>query len=455
MSELNEHALLREVQLAHNCSHPIRVTGDMARLATGEVVRRTLRLACRDRRKVICPACSYLYQGDAWILTSLGIQGGQEIDPAVASHPRLFVTLTAPSFGPVHNVRCHQLAAWRNDARELCRHGHPVSCHVQHTEDDPHLGSPICTDCLDYVGAVLWNAHLSRLWDRTMIQLRREVAAAGGTTSRRLPNIARLNYLKVAEFQRRGLVHVHVVLRADGPEHSDSPPPPWLDESLLATCLDRVVRRVRVMTPHQKPVVWGEQLTIDNLGAGTKDPARVARYIAKYSTKTTDGSLELARRFTSRIQIERLIGSDHFRQLALTAWDLGSDPDFESLNLRRHAQVFGYSGQIMTKSRGYSTTFSALRARRAAFTAPKNEYLVLDSFGYDGRGYSDPRAAQLAETIHTLRHELRVERAERRREGSRTPSQDSCESPVSAGESPGEFISGSSIISNDKGCELT
>jgi len=417
MTQFNEDAMLREVQLAHYCSHPIRVTGDMVRRETGEVVRRTLKLACRDRRKVVCPACSYLYQGDAWILTALGIRGGQEIDPAVSGHPRLFATLTAPSFGPVHNLQCLRTASRRNVGSDLCQHGHPVRCFVKHVDNDPLLGSPICADCFDYQGAVLWNAHVSRLWDRTMIQLRRAVAAQGHTTSRQLRDVARINYLKVAEFQKRGLVHIHVVLRADGPEHSHTPSPSWLDESVLATCLDNVVRNVYVNTPDDRRITWGQQLTIDDLGSSAKDPVKVARYIAKYSTKTTDGSLELARRFKSRLQIERLASGDHLRQLALTTWDLGGDAQFETLNLRFHAQVLGYSGQLMTKSRGYSTTFTALRSKRAAFTESNNEFLTLGGFTYDGRGYSDPWSSELAETLHTMHQQQRVRRAQRRWKG--------------------------------------
>ena len=77
-----------------------------SKYATGEVSERDLRVACKDRREVICPACSYLYRADTWILVSTGLVGGKGTPAVVGTHPRLFVTLTAPSFsGAVHTIR--------------------------------------------------------------------------------------------------------------------------------------------------------------------------------------------------------------------------------------------------------------------------------------------------------------------------------------------------------------
>ena len=104
MNSLERSLLLREVGLSGNCSHPIRLSGEMVNLATGEIGPGALRVACKDRRQAICPACSYLYKADAWVLVSTGLVGGKGVDDAVSNHPRLFVTLTAPSFGAVHTI---------------------------------------------------------------------------------------------------------------------------------------------------------------------------------------------------------------------------------------------------------------------------------------------------------------------------------------------------------------
>ena len=66
-----------------------------------------------------------------------------------------------------------------------------------------------------------------RLWERTSSELYREVAKAVAE-HRQLRRVVRLSYMKVVEFQRRGLVHLHVVIRADGADGPSEPPPAWL-----------------------------------------------------------------------------------------------------------------------------------------------------------------------------------------------------------------------------------
>lgn len=80
-------------------------------------------------------------KADAFHIIHAGLVGGRDfIPPEVAEHPRVFVTLTAPSFGPVHTrvatgnrtLRCYP----RGKA------GGP-SCIARHGVGDPLLGQPI------------------------------------------------------------------------------------------------------------------------------------------------------------------------------------------------------------------------------------------------------------------------------------------------------------------------
>jgi hypothetical protein len=118
--------------------------------------------------------------------------------------------------------------------------------------------------------------------------------------------------------------------------------------------------------------------------------------------------------------------------MALAAWDLESDPRLHGVRLRRHAHALGFTGQLVTKSRSYSTTFSALRAARSEFRAERSDdpSSVL-SVAYAGRGYQDPRAERLAVL---LQEELVLARKKARdagrslsdsRENSRMHSRDS------------------------------
>jgi hypothetical protein len=417
MNAEERKALIDEVRSASSCSHPIRLRGQMVDLATGEVESRQLRVACKDRRELVCPACSTVYRTDAWILVSAGLIGGKGVDPSVASNEKLFVTLTAPSFGAVHTSTRSGACHPRPSA--LCPHGRPTSCRRRHEQGDPELGSPLCEDCFDYEGAVLWNAHASRLFGATVLQLRRRLASHSKRQQSGKGSF-RLSYLKVAEAQRRGLIHFHLIFRVDGALQPPSAAPAWLDASLLETSLEGVIREVEIPSLDAGVIKWGEQFQIDAL-ISSDESSHVSSYLAKYSVKSTADDLALAYRFRNRAQIERAHLDKHRRRLALTAWDLGARTELAALRLRLHAQSLGFTGQLITKSRGFTTTFTALRQARAAYMAQGNERQVLeDTFAYLGRGYDHPRGTELAELFFEMDKALRVERKARRDAGKRS-----------------------------------
>jgi hypothetical protein len=404
-------SLIRELQGSSNCSHPIRLRGEIVNLATGEVTQHDLKVACKDRREIICPACSYLYRADTWILVSTGLVGGKGTPVVVGTHPRLFVTLTAPSFGAVHTIRDGgSCVSQQRKTKSQCIHRRPTYCTRRHSDNDVELGRPLCEQCFDYRGAVLWNAHSSRLWNNTIQLIRRLLAAEGGVGQPNLSVVAQLHYLKVAEVQRRGLTHFHCVLRLDGPKSVEAEPPAWASVELLERVVRSSIERVSAPDLDGRPVRWGRVYDIQDLAQSEEDAVKVAAYVAKYAAKTTDGSKELARRFRSRRQIVSLVDDLHLRRLALTAWDLGGEAKFESMHLRDHANTFGFTGQLITKSRAFSTTFAALRSARTDYMAGEREGDPVEgTFHFEGRGYDDPRGTQLAEFFFTSERELREE----------------------------------------------
>ena len=61
--------------------------------------------ACGNHRASVCPAYAETYRRDAWHLIAAGLRGGKGIPETVSEHPRLLLTFTAPSLGPVHTRR--------------------------------------------------------------------------------------------------------------------------------------------------------------------------------------------------------------------------------------------------------------------------------------------------------------------------------------------------------------
>ncbi|WP_353961963.1 replication initiator [Micromonospora peucetia] len=68
----------------------------------------------------VCPSCAHTYQRDAYQLLRAALVGGKDVPETVASHPAVFATFTAPSFGPVH-VRVVRKRTCGNRKRCDCR----------------------------------------------------------------------------------------------------------------------------------------------------------------------------------------------------------------------------------------------------------------------------------------------------------------------------------------------
>ena len=362
-----------QVQSTRGCAAPIHLHG------SSRVVDRdgatlleragTVLAPCGNRRESVCPACSDRYGADAFHLLRAGLAGdeGKGIPASVVEHPRTFVTLTAPSFGPVHT-------------RAVTARGHVrrCGCGERHHGDDPRLGGALDPDSYDYVGAVLWQAHAGMMWARFATHLRRALAAAVGVGVREWPHVGRLSFAKVAEYQRRGLVHFHAVIRLDGPDGPADPPVTGLDHAALRDAVQAAAQHtlLRAQRPsgEELELVWGRQLDVRPVTAaaaaqlendqGEMTDEALAGYIAKYATKGTGAHEGVDRPIRDIAHVEHLRMPEHHRRMIVTAWDLGSREEYEGLNLRRWAHMLGFRGHFLTKSRRYSSTFGAIRAER-------------------------------------------------------------------------------------------
>ncbi|WP_316739999.1 replication initiator protein RepSA [Streptomyces sp. MK7] len=364
-----------------------------------------LRIACGNRRASRCPSCAWMYAGDTYRLMRAGLAGDpdKDIPATVRDHPRVFATFTAPSFGPVHN---------RPD-RGACR------CGTRHTPDDPALGTALDPSTYDYAGTVLFNNHAGELWVRFANRLRREIAARAGLSQRELADACRLSYGKVAEFQKRGAVHFHAVIRLDGPDGPGSPPPSWASTNLLTEAIHAAARHtystITVPAAGDQPTrtfQWGRQLDVRPVkafgdGSDLTEQA-VASYVAKYATKAAENTGTLDRRIGELSELDRHGVPDHARRLITACRDL--DELYPERRLWAWAHMLGFRGHFSSKSRRYSTTLGALRQTRADYRAAQeasarglddrdpDTVLVLADWQYAGHGHT-PGESALAATI--------------------------------------------------------
>jgi hypothetical protein len=399
--------------------------------------------ACGNRRASVCRSCSATYQADQFQLLPAGLRGGKGVPETVAEHPRLFVTFTAPSFGQVHARKAQERLVFpchpfRQGQR--CPHGRRVGCWQRHDADDPRLGEPLCARCYQAGAQVLWNALAGRLWSRTTIYVYRTLAQLAGLTEAELRGRVRVSFAKVAEYQKRGAVHFHAVIRLDAATDCSCPacvaPPP---AGFTADLLDRAVREAAATVAVPRPAVdgdqgvtlvarWGEQLDVRHITEadeeGELSAEQVAGYVGKYATKGTEALGVTLDHRVCEVELEGLDVPAHVAELVRACWELGGRPGLGKLRLRKWAHMLGFGGHFSTKSRRYSTTLGALRRARVAYAIRRRrgDTLPLDAWGrpeedqaviivgswhYLGSGYRTTGEAWLAASAAARAREAR------------------------------------------------
>ncbi|MGW0507573.1 replication initiator [Micromonospora sp. NPDC003241] len=472
---------LEHTASAGGCARPIRLTGTLTAVEadTGRITRevhtdelpdRAIYKACGNRRASQCPDCAWVYAGDAFQVVRTGLIGGKSVPATVARHPVVFATFTAPSFGAVHHrhIRRHTCATrQRCDCRPdpcrprrdagACAPGRPGACFARHDTNDPQLGRPLCLDCYDHDHQAVWNGFSGELWRRTKQAVERQLAAvcrrrgirrvrvvsASGKV-RWVPPV-RVSHGKVAEMQRRGAVHFHVLLRLDGVNPDDAgalvPPPAGISVDDLDDAVHAAAQQITVTTPPHpdRPdgwlVAWGEQVDVRRIGSGDGDvtDAKVASYLAKYATKATEVTGHTSTRLTpDTIDTYANPEGDHLARLIDACWRLGRPAATHTTDsaakpgdrqgrldttpnpyagLRRWAHMLGFGGHFLTKARRYSVTFGLLRSTRATYRrAEGNEpadTLTVGTLTYLGAGWRSDGDALLANTAARQRRESR------------------------------------------------
>lgn len=164
----------------HPCSHPLA----MLNIETGELVN----VRCGTRSEKKCPGCAWIYKKDTAKILRSGL-----LDDGACRY--FFLTLTAPSFGATHNVP-------KRGERKKCR------CGAWHdAEKDIDLrGVPLDCNQYDYSGQAYFNYQIGKLWNTTLTLLRKK-----------FPDLC---FAKVYEWQQRGALHVHVILRIPAADFS-------------------------------------------------------------------------------------------------------------------------------------------------------------------------------------------------------------------------------------------
>ena len=250
----------------------------------------------------------------------------------------------------------------------------------------------------------------------------------------------RVAHGKAAEYQARGAVHFHALLRLDGYDPADPdrllPPPPGITIADLADATRWAADAISYRTPPhpaQPPgwaITWGTEIDIRPItlhGTGDLTDLAVASYLAKYSTKGTEPAGHASARITTdTLDLYATPDGTHPERLIDACWRIGAHPGYVSL--RRWAHMLGFGGHFLTKARRYSIRFRDLRQARITYrrrqdTGPEHgpirtadhtddeTILIVGTFTYAGTGWKTSGDALLANTA--------ADQARKRREAGR------------------------------------
>ena len=234
-----------ERQLASSgaCAHPIRLRGriDAIDLATGEIAPSTTpttspaaccTVACGNRRESVCPACSQVYKRDARQLVRAGLTGGKGIPESVTTHPCVFATLTAP-----RSARCTPAACAARPCCPAAPAATPPTAAARTAATSP---APPATPTMTPGSASPCARTATTTTPPSCSTPTPPTCGAGspptcpatwpaaGITQKTLRSMVRIRFVKVAEYQARGLVHFHAIIRLDAPGEDYQPPPPGI-----------------------------------------------------------------------------------------------------------------------------------------------------------------------------------------------------------------------------------
>ncbi|WP_446430040.1 replication initiator [Leucobacter sp. 1207-22] len=297
------------------CQRPISATRTNVR--TGEI--ETFDMRCNTRKGRICPSCAALYRGDVNAIAREGIHSAMDQGDQI-----VFLTVTLPSFGKTHwvpeasdvLVTAKQRASWVAKKRKKC------SCGVTHKQGDSrYKGLPL--PGYDYDKQARWNSGVGRLWSRTADELTRilnvrEPRWFNAKTGRwNRGKLIRLPAIGIAEFQARGAVHLHVIMRV--PHAQAEAMEPYKDDSLGKGTvrlgkIEEVSRAIRATIDGEK-MYWGTQC-VAKIVNSERSMVRTAGYLSKlvnYACK--DLEKDLGQEVAHSPEVAK-----HHKQLNAAAW---------------------------------------------------------------------------------------------------------------------------------------
>ena len=286
---------------------------------------------------------------------------------------------------------------------------------------------------------MVWNNQAGELWRRTKQAIERRLGQLArrrgvlpirvpcGNGKYRLVDPVRVAHGKAAEYQARGAVHFHALLRLDGYDPADPDrllaPPSCITVADLEDATRWAADAIAYRTPPHpaRPggwtITWGTEIDIRVITMAAPAPSPTWPSPATWPSTpprapNPPGTPPPASPTAPSTCTPTPAGT-HPERLINACWTLGQHPGYASL--RRWAHMLGFGGHFLTKARRYSIRFSDLRQARIRYqrsqdTGPEHgpirtadhtdeeTVLIVGTFTYAGTGWKTSGDALLANT---------------------------------------------------------
>ena len=227
------------------CLNPLTIHKRIVNKKTGEVKEHEFEKRCGSRRKDKCEPCSVIWKDDAYFTL---------LEPSKNHKGSLtFITLTAPGawfFGASHT------AQFEGKASERC------ACRKYHKPEEPIVGTPVETPDFDYDKIVEFNNKVSRLTTVTLQKIYRLlVTELNNQLPLEVPKSlkdVRLPTARVMEWQERGVLHVHIIVRGYIPTYI-------IENAVKGSPTNKTRRRIERSS--YKNQFWGDQLNVKHINS--------------------------------------------------------------------------------------------------------------------------------------------------------------------------------------------
>lgn len=364
--------MLNSPKTYKECLDPLLIRKTSTSFITGEIKEIEFEKRCGTRRKDKCEPCSEIWKDDAYFAL---------VNPSREHKGSLtFITLTAP--GSKHFGKTHT-ASYKGLKSERC------ACRKYHISGEECIGLPLDAKTFNYSQVADFNYKATRLTSITLQKINRlllsETNRGKSSSEKKTLKDIRLPMARVMEWQERGVLHAHIIVRGHIPTYI-------VDMAIKGSPATKSRRRINPV--EHKGQRWGSQVDVKHINSS--DPNQVKK-LSGYITKVVSYALKDVsshgnnpnpykekffsdiRRTTNKVvECNKTLSECDASLTAQRMYALkgmARDKRIFCIKHRRAHHQIGFTGNVLTMNKHWGSSLKEARERRISHMRNTNGFL--------------------------------------------------------------------------------